>query len=109
MSPNEIAVGVALRVIAPHWDRPVGTIGRMTETCALSVGNTWWFTVEWWTYLPKRVSHRLRMFEEDLSTFELVRGPIVNPLLTTRRKQQEERKPLPLQASLPFTQAGDDE
>ena len=66
MTRDQISVGVTLRVIAPRWDRPEGTIARVTETGALFVGNIWWFTVEWLTYVPKRGSQSLRMFEEDL-------------------------------------------
>lgn len=109
MSRDQITVGVALRVIAPRWDRPVGTIARVTETGTLLVGGTWWFAVEWLTYLPKRGPYSLRLFEEDLPSFELVTGPMVIPLPATRRQQQHERSPLPVQTTLPFTQADENE
>jgi hypothetical protein len=64
----QISVGVTLRVIATRWDRPVGTIATVTDMGVLFVGDTWWFTVEWLTHLPKRGSHSLRMFEEDVLT-----------------------------------------
>lgn len=100
MSHDQMTVGVALRVIAPRWDRRVGT---------LLVGGTWWFAVEWLTYLPKRGPYSLRLFEEDLPSFELVTGPMVIPMPTTLRQQQHERSPLPVQTTLPFTQADENE
>lgn len=109
MNRNQITAGVTLRVIAPRWDRPVDTIARVTETGTLSVGDVWWFAVEWLTYLPKRPIRSLRLFEEDLGTFEVMDGPVVIPLAMTPRQGREVRRPVPTQASLPFTGGEEDE
>ena len=109
MTRDQITVGVMVRVIAARWDRPMGTIARATETGILFIDDRWWFTVEWLTYVPRGSIRSLRLFEEDLPTFELVTGPLVIPLPTTRRKQQQERRPLPRQVSLPFMRVEDDE
>lgn len=109
MTRGQITVGATLRVMACRWDRPAGTVARVTETGALAVGNTWWFTVEWLTYVPKRGSQSLRLFEENLLRFELLTGPTVIPLPMTRKKQRQEKKPVPAEASLPFTRTEDDE
>ena len=109
MTSDQISAGVTLRIIAPRWDRPQGTIARVNETGALFVGSTWWFTVEWLTYLSKRGTQSLRMFEEDLSTFELLTGPIVIPLPMTKMRQRLESQPVRAQASLPFTKVEDDD
>ena len=109
MTRDQISVGVTLRVIAPRWDRPVGTIARVTDTGVSFVEGTWWFTVEWLTYVPKKGSQSLRLFEEDLLTFEQVTGPVVVPLPMTRKMQRLDSKPVSAQASLPFTKVEDDD
>lgn len=109
MTRDQITVGVMLRVIAARWDRPVGTIGKVTETGTLFIDDTWWFAVEWLTYLPKRPLRSLRLFEEDTVSFELLTGPIVIPLPMTPRQMRDVRKAVPAQASLFFTRDDDDE
>lgn len=109
MTREQVIVGVTLRVIATRWDRPVGTIATVTDMGVLFVGDTWWFTVEWLTHLPKRGTHSLRMFEEDLLTFELVTEPIGIPVLMIPRKHTEARRQVPAQTFLPFTKDDDDE
>ena len=85
------------------------TIARVTEIGILSIDDRWWFTVEWLTYLPKRSFYSLRLFEEDLPTFEVVTEPIGIPLPMTTRQERQQRRPVPAQASLPFTRGEDDE
>lgn len=109
MTRDEIQVGLLLKVIAPRWDQPIETIARVTETGTLFIDDTWWFTVEWLTNIPKRSSRSLRLFEEDLPTFELVTEPIVIAPPMTSRQARELSKPLPAQAALPLTMDGDDE
>lgn len=105
---EQVAVGVRLRVIAPRWDEPIGTIGRVTETGYLLNDHTWWFAVEWLTDPQKRFRHSLRMWEKDLSTFELVTDPIVPRLPETLTKQYHATKRAPGQIVLPFTETNDD-
>jgi len=107
MTCDQITVGVTLRVIAARGNRPVGTIARMTQTGVLSIEHTLWFTILWLTYLPKLSCRSLRMWEEDLPTFEIVTGPIVIPLPTTRARQRPVFTPAPQQTYLPFTMAVD--
>ena len=109
MTRDQITVGVTLTIIATRWDRPLGTIARVTETGASFVEGTWWFTVEWLTYVTNDSIRRLRLWEEDLPTFKLVTGSIVIPLHMTRTQQRELSRPVPLQAFLHFTKADDDE
>ena len=108
MTREQIAVGVTLRVIASRWDEPIDTVGRVTETGLLFNDDTWWFTVEWLTCQPKRSPRSLRMWDEDLPTFELVSGPIVFPSPATLMKQRHALQPSPTQTTLPFTESDND-
>jgi hypothetical protein len=73
-----------------------------------SVGDVCWFTVEWLTSLPKRGSRGLRLFEEDLPTFELVSGPVVIPVPRTTRQERAVRKPPLAQATVLFSMDDND-
>lgn len=70
MTQDQIQIGQLLKVIAPRWDRPPGSLGRVTETGYHFLG-AWWFTVEWLTTIGNRYPGSLRMGEEELPTFEL--------------------------------------
>lgn len=108
MTREQIAIGVRLRVIAARWDEPIGTIGGVTDTGFLFSDHTWWFIVEWLTDPPKSFPHSLRMWEEDLPTFELVTGPIVLRTPAAQTKQNHASKPAPIQTALPFTEGNND-
>ena len=79
MTKDQILKGVTLCVIARREDRPVGTYARVTQTGVLSIENKWWFQVDWLNYLPKRSSSSLRIWEDELPTFEIVTGPFTVP------------------------------
>jgi hypothetical protein len=106
LTRDQIANGVTLRVIADRWDRPVGTIARVTDMGVISIDNRWWFTVEWLTYLPKRSRYSLRVWEEDLPSFELVIGPVDIPWPQTRTRKRDPFKfnPPSPQLSFPFVE-----
>ena len=108
MTREQVTVGVRLRVIAPRWDEPIGAVGRVSAMGFLFNDDTWWFTVEWLMCHPKRSPHSLRMWEEDLPTFELFTGPIVAVTPTTQTTQGQALSPFPTQTILPFTESGDD-
>lgn len=108
MTREQVTVGVRLRVIAPRWDEPIGTVGRVSAMGFLFNDDTWWFTVEWLMCHPKRSPHSLRMWEEDLPTLELVTGPIVPPTPAPQTKQYHAIKAAPTQTALPFTETDDD-
>ncbi len=108
MTREEITVGIRLRVIAPRWDEPIGAVGRVSAMGLLFNNDRWWFTVEWLMCHPKRSPYSLRMWEEDLPTFELVTGPIVLPTPMPQTKQDHAIKAAPTQTALPFTETDDD-
>jgi hypothetical protein len=100
---EQITKGVILRVIADRWDRPIGTIARVTQIGLLEQ-HRWWFEVEWLTYLPKKSRYSSRVWEKELPTFELVTGPvdIPRPQTRTRKRDPFKFKPPSPQLSLPF-------
>jgi len=107
MTPDEVTIGLLLKVIAPRWDGPLGRLARVTDTGRHSLGGYWWFTVEWLIWPRNRSPHSLRMWEEDLQTFEVV--PDAEPLLM--RREESDGTPLARlsQITLPFpTDAHDD-
>jgi hypothetical protein len=89
LAREQITKGVRLRVIADRHERPLGTIARVMATGVFTYDNKWWFTVEWLTYLPKRSSYSLRLWDDDLHTFELVTGPVEIPALSMQSRKRD--------------------
>ena len=106
MTRDDVQIGLLLKVIAPRWDRPPGTLAKVTETGYHFIDRHWWFTVEWLIYLGKRSTHSLRMGEEDLQTFEVATGDATLP--AGRAKSRLAPPPQLSQISLPFTANDDD-
>jgi hypothetical protein len=102
---EQIIKGQTLRVIADRWDRPKDTFARVIETGILR-DRGWWFTVEWLTYLPKKSQYSLRVWEDELPTFELVTGPVDIPWPQTRTRKRDpfKFKPPSPQLSFPFAE-----
>jgi hypothetical protein len=104
LTPEQIIKGVTLRVIADRHDRPVGTLARVMNTGVFPYDDKWWFTVEWLTYLSKGSSHSLRLWEEDLPSFELMTGPveIATSSIPSKKRYPFQFKPPSPQQSFPF-------
>lgn len=107
MTRDEVHIGLMVTVIAPRWDRPPGTLARVTEIGHHAIGGQWWFTVEWLTGIRTRSQHSLRMGEEDLNTFHLATGDATP--LAAREDVRLAPPPRPVQIALPFTADDDDD
>ena len=82
LSPDQIVVGMLLRVIPKRWDAPAGTVVRVDSVGQAGVSQGWCFTVEWLNRPDQYGRHRhtsLNLFEEDLQDFEVHTGAIVQP------------------------------
>lgn len=99
---DQITVGTVLRHLGPRWKQGKGTIARVIQLGTLRSDQKWYFHVEWLSASNRPQPYVVRLFEEDLSNFDLHTEPIDPGPPATPKKPRDRFKPARQQESLPL-------